>query len=199
MAFWQTYFFLFSSPPFSFLFVLTSQRHFSTHTKTFVFSVFLSHLSFCPSLETCSRLSLSFHLCLFFLFLFFCFCFFLFSPKNERTHTWTTRTYISATNFIWKSLLAFFFIRAHFYLLVLLSKANDELKVWIKMSILNRFDAIEEGVDNLCFLCLQVSNSFCERCGLAYCSESHFLIHRQNDSECFPFRVLQKPEVLWLL
>jgi len=135
----------------------------------------------------------------FFLFLFFCFCFFLFSPKNERTHTWTTRTYISATNFIWKSLLSFFFIRTHFYLLVLLSEANDEWKVWIKMSILNRFDAIEEGVDNLCFLCLQVSNSFCERCGLAYCSESHFLIHRQNDSECFPFRVLQKPEVFWLL
>jgi len=46
----------------------------------------------------------------------------------------------------------------------------------------------------LCFLCLKESNTFCNECSLPYCSPSHLRVHK-NNQQCYPFRVLQKPEV----
>ena len=63
-----------------------------------------------------------------------------------------------------------------------------------KMSVPNRFEAIEDQVDNLCFLCLKACSDFCEKCGLAYCCLSHYNVHAKNDY-CYPFKVLQKPGV----
>ena len=69
-----------------------------------------------------------------------------------------------------------------------------ELHKSYKMSVPNRFESIEDQVDNLCFLCLKVCSDFCEKCGLAYCCLSHYNVHAKNDY-CYPFKVLQKPGV----
>ena len=59
----------------------------------------------------------------------------------------------------------------------------------------DRFQPVLDA-ENLCFLCLESAQNLCEKCGVPYCSEKHFRIHYDSTKDyCFPFRVLQKPEV----
>ncbi len=55
--------------------------------------------------------------------------------------------------------------------------------------------------EQTCFLCLKKADDLCESCSIPYCSKEHFSVHRkesedQNDYCCYPFRILQRPEVL---
>ena len=60
---------------------------------------------------------------------------------------------------------------------------------------MDRFQPILQG-ENLCFLCLKSADLICDKCGVPYCSLECYKVHYDTDKEyCYPFRVLQKPEV----
>ena len=60
---------------------------------------------------------------------------------------------------------------------------------------MDRFQNILEA-ENLCFLCLDLANYRCDKCDTPYCSPEHYNVHYDNEKDyCYPFRVLQKPEV----
>ena len=65
----------------------------------------------------------------------------------------------------------------------------------------NRFSLLEDSSENrLCFLCLKVSTEICPYCSIPYCCQEHYQQHYNSKLDyCFPFRVLQKPEVSQLL
>ena len=56
-----------------------------------------------------------------------------------------------------------------------------------------------------CFLCLNDANNHCVKCSLPFCCDAHYQLHTTSDeniikgaaksSYCFPFRVLERPEV----
>ena len=64
----------------------------------------------------------------------------------------------------------------------------------------DRFTAVAvNNVDNLCFLCLKEANNLCQHCSIPFCSTEHFEIHYdEKNNYCYPFRVLQRPEVSFL-
>ena len=61
----------------------------------------------------------------------------------------------------------------------------------------NRFSLLEDSSQNrLCFLCLKASTEICSSCSIPYCCQDHYQQHYDSNLDyCFPFRVLQKPEV----
>ena len=60
---------------------------------------------------------------------------------------------------------------------------------------MDRFQKILEA-ENLCFLCLELANYTCDKCELPYCNQEHYNVHYDDEKDyCYPFRVLQKPEV----
>ena len=61
----------------------------------------------------------------------------------------------------------------------------------------DRFTAVTgNSAENLCFLCLKEAAFLCKYCGIPYCSKEHFDIHYDEKNKyCYPFRVLQRPEV----
>ena len=61
----------------------------------------------------------------------------------------------------------------------------------------DRFTAVTGNkADNLCFLCLKEADKLCQHCSIPFCSSEHFSIHYDETSNyCYPFRVLQRPEV----
>ena len=61
----------------------------------------------------------------------------------------------------------------------------------------DRFTAVAgNNVDNLCFLCLKEASNLCQHCSIPFCSTEHYEIHRdEKNNYCYPFRVLQRPEV----
>ena len=61
----------------------------------------------------------------------------------------------------------------------------------------DRFTAVAgNNVDNLCFLCLKEASNLCQYCSIPFCSTEHFEIHYDaKNNYCYPFRVLQRPEV----
>ena len=62
---------------------------------------------------------------------------------------------------------------------------------------MDRFQKILEA-ENLCFLCLESANYTCDKCELPYCNQEHYNVHYDDEKDyCYPFRVLQKPEVLY--
>ena len=59
----------------------------------------------------------------------------------------------------------------------------------------DRFSDIK-SVESLCFLCLKDADYICEKCGIPYCSPECFRVHyNENTDYCYPFRVLQRPQV----
>ena len=61
---------------------------------------------------------------------------------------------------------------------------------------MDRFQPILQG-ENLCFLCLQPASNICDKCSVPYCNQEHYKVHYNADTDyCYPFRVLQKPEVM---
>ena len=56
-----------------------------------------------------------------------------------------------------------------------------------------------------CFLCLNDANEYCAKCSLPYCCDAHYQLHSTSNKDivkgadessyCFPFRVLERPEV----
>ena len=63
----------------------------------------------------------------------------------------------------------------------------------------------EEPDQDKCFLCIKTADRHCKNCLLPYCGEAHYALHTTSieDSNsdgskvhyCFPFRVLERPEV----
>ena len=59
--------------------------------------------------------------------------------------------------------------------------------------------------EDKCFLCLKTADYQCEKCLLPYCCQAHYDLHtvssedinseKSESNNCFPFRVLEKPEV----
>ena len=61
---------------------------------------------------------------------------------------------------------------------------------------MDRFQPILQS-ENLCFLCLQPASNICDKCSVPYCNQEHYKVHYNADTDyCYPFRVLQKPEVM---
>ena len=61
---------------------------------------------------------------------------------------------------------------------------------------MDRFQPILQS-ENLCFLCLQPASNICDKCSVPYCNQEHYKVHYNEDTDyCYPFRVLQKPEVM---
>ena len=61
---------------------------------------------------------------------------------------------------------------------------------------MDRFQPISQS-ENLCFLCLQPASNICDKCSIPYCNQEHYKVHYNADTDyCYPFRVLQKPEVI---
>ena len=66
-------------------------------------------------------------------------------------------------------------------------------------------EAKEMSDKDRCFLCLKESDKFCNSCLQPYCSKDHYDLHTISNIDmpsgervanyCFPFRVLQRPEV----
>ena len=62
-----------------------------------------------------------------------------------------------------------------------------------------------QSSEDTCFLCLKRTDKFCKMCTLPYCSQAHYDLHKTSNTSgtldeakkeyCFPFRVLEKPEV----
>ena len=63
----------------------------------------------------------------------------------------------------------------------------------------------QKSDSDICFLCMKPSDKFYQSCLLPYCSQAHYDLHtithedmgtgELNAEYCFPFRVLQRPEV----
>ena len=59
--------------------------------------------------------------------------------------------------------------------------------------------------EDKCFLCLKSAEYQCQKCRLPYCCQAHYDLHtdsseynyseKSESNDCFPFRVLEKPEV----
>ena len=53
-----------------------------------------------------------------------------------------------------------------------------------------------DSVENLCFLCLKEADQLCGKCGIPFCCMEHYEVHYDEKlNYCYPFRVLQRPEV----
>ena len=58
----------------------------------------------------------------------------------------------------------------------------------------NRFSLLDS--DKLCFLCLETASETCSFCDIPYCCQDHLRQHYNEKLDyCYPFRVLQRPEV----
>ena len=59
----------------------------------------------------------------------------------------------------------------------------------------DRFSQIK-NTESLCFLCLKEADQLCKKCEIPYCSQEHFNVHYDEKNDyCYPFRVMQRPEV----
>ena len=59
----------------------------------------------------------------------------------------------------------------------------------------DRFSQIK-NTESLCFLCLKEADQLCKKCEIPYCSQEHFNVHYDEKIDyCYPFRVMQRPEV----
>ena len=59
----------------------------------------------------------------------------------------------------------------------------------------DRFTNIK-STESLCFLCLKDADQLCKKCEIPYCCREHLQVHyNENIDYCYPFRVLQRPQV----
>ena len=59
----------------------------------------------------------------------------------------------------------------------------------------DRFSLIDK-TESLCFLCLKESDEFCKKCEIPFCCPEHLRVHYNETLDyCYPFRVMQRPQV----
>ena len=74
------------------------------------------------------------------------------------------------------------------------TSTNNRKKKKVSMAE-DRFSQIE-NTESLCFLCLKKADQLCKKCEIPYCSQEHFNVHYDEKIDyCYPFRVMQRPEV----